>query len=358
MGRFDKLAKYLGLAAEKYGDDAAKILKKVDSPELAVDLPPTERGEYIQALTEIYGDAAKRRELTRRTVKGFHGTSKRVDELDPNISKRSLLGKGTYITSDPEYANLYTNNETGNIMPVYLKEGKYLNINEDEGLSKELINKLVEKMGKDKYPPSRLKKIKQYLKMLENKDQEIGLLNSIYDGDVVKLGQDLSKEGILGKQHSGVLGDHNSYRNIIFKVKPAALNEQTATVIKDPVNMRSQFAAFDPRFDDSPLLMAGGLAAPAASLNVNMNPLEDIKKGLGYYEQAKEAVTKPLAQQLNISKNPEDEAAFNTILKAGLDPINAVPGAAGLGLGVVQMLTPSEEEMRINALKKLSGKGS
>ena len=54
-----------------------------------------------------------------------------------------------------------------------------------------------------------------------------------------------------------------------------------------PENIRSTRAAFDPRFKGSSLLMAGGLAAPASTFNVDMNPLPDIKKGLGYYEQAK-----------------------------------------------------------------------
>lgn len=344
MGRFDKLAKYLGLAAEKYGDDAAKVLEKVDSAELADALPPAERGDYIKALTEIYGDESKRRKAMAFPEKlSYTGTDREIRNLDPNINKNSLMGQGTYLTSDPKHANQFTNNETGNIMPVYVKEGKYLNVNENEGLSDELVDKLIEKMGKGKYSPKELEQLKLDIKALPNATKETALAKKIYDGDVTKLGKDLSKEGILGKKHYSK-----------FPVD----NPTETTLIKDPSNMRSQFAAFDPRFKDSSLFTAGGLAAPAASLNVNINPLEDIKKGLGYYEQAKEAVTKPLAQQLNISKNPEDEAAFNTILKAGLDPVNVVPGAAGLGLGAVQMLTPSEEEMRTNALKKLSGKGS
>jgi hypothetical protein len=338
MGRFDKLAKYLGLAAEKYGDDAAKVLEKVDSAELADALPPAERGDYIKALTEIYGDESKRRKaMTFPEKLSYTGTDREIRNLDPNINKNSLMGQGTYLTSDPKHANQFTNNETGNIMPVYVKEGKYLNVNENEGLSDELVDKLVEKMGKGKYSPKELEQLKLDIKALPNATKETALAKKIYDGDVTKLGKDLNKEGILGKKHYSK-----------FPID----NPTETTLIKDPSNMRSQFAAFDPRFKDSPLLMAGAAAIP----QVDMNPIPSIKQGLEYYEKAKESLTKPLAKQLNIAKNPEDEAAFNDILKMGLDPANLVPGVSGAGLGAIQALTPSSDEMKIQALKKLSNR--
>ena len=53
MGKFDALAKALGLAVKKYGDDAAKILEKVDNPELAYTLKGKPRQQYFKALDEV-----------------------------------------------------------------------------------------------------------------------------------------------------------------------------------------------------------------------------------------------------------------------------------------------------------------
>ena len=122
--------------------------------------------------------------------------------------------------------------------------------------------------------------------------------------------------------------------------------------VRKPNEVRSVHAAFDPRFKDSPLLMAGALAGQSP---VDMNPLEDIKKGLGYYEQAKEVISKPLARQLNLSGNQDDERTFNNILKTIIDPGNLVQGPVGGGISALQLLTPEDDKMKINALDKLIG---
>lgn len=341
MGKFDKLAKFLGVAVEKYGDDAAKILEKIDNPELAVSLEGKPREEYLKALDQVYGNQAQRAEsMGFGPEKYYHGTNQDIKEFNPNINKTSMLGEGSYLTSDPYYSNIFANSEKGNVLPLKIKKGNYLNENKSEGLANSIVNNLLENRGKNNFFPEDLKELKKSINKLPYDTKEKALLQSLYDDNVKQFGEDLTKENILGRKH---------YTNIYNEIPDETV------VIKDPKNIRSEFAAYDPRFKDSSLLMAGGLAAPASTFNVDMNPLPDIKKGLGYYEQAKEAITKPLAQQLNIGKNPQDEQLFNTALKTGLDPVNYISGAAGLGLGAVQMLTPDENEIKLNALKKMQG---
>ena len=52
MGKFDALAEALGLAVKKYGDDAAKILEKVDNPEVVANLSGKAKTQYGKALKE------------------------------------------------------------------------------------------------------------------------------------------------------------------------------------------------------------------------------------------------------------------------------------------------------------------
>ena len=140
----------------------------------------------------------------------------------------------------------------------------------------------------------------------------------------------------------------------------------TSIGLNNPARVRSQFAAFDPRFKDSPLLMAGGLAGAniLPTTEQQLNPFARLSDVAGAWETAKEKVSKPLAKSLNLSGNPQDEAAFNQILKTGLDPLNFLPGAAGLAAGAAQMFTPSDEErakkeaedeMRKRVLNQMAG---
>lgn len=68
------------------------------------------------------------------------------------------------------------------------------------------------------------------------------------------------------------------------------------------------------------------------------NPIDILKTLFGKYEDAKDVVAKPLSKELNLSRNPDDQEILREVLKMGLDPINAIPGAAGVGAGAVQFM--------------------
>jgi hypothetical protein len=72
---------------------------------------------------------------------------------------------------------------------------------------------------------------------------------------------------------------------------------------------------------------------PAASLE---NPLDLIGEGVGKYEDLKKAVLRKAAEQMNFSGIPEDTENLTEALSFAADPINAVPGAPGVGLGLLQ----------------------
>lgn len=338
MGKFDKLAKFLGLAVEKYGDDAAKILEKVDSPELAVSLKGEARGDYLKAIDEVYGDQTK-----RMTDMGFgpdayyHGTKQKFDQFKPSYG--GSAGKGVYLTGNENIAERYKP-DGGAMFKGRIRDKNILDLSVNDKIGLKNIESAAEKLGIfDEFNKLKFKGGNAFydlLKAYENKYPKA------FEGL-----KGIERENAFTEKIKELTGAEG------FKFSQNGI-ENYSTMIFDPKDIRSSKAAFDPRFKDSPLLMAGGLAAPIGKQAIDMNPIEAIKTGLGYYEKAKEAVTRPLAQQLNIGKNPQDEKFINQSLKIVLDPINFIPGAAGLGAGAIQMLTPSEEEIKMRVLGKMS----
>lgn len=390
MGKFDTLAKALGLTVKKYGDDAAKILKKVDSPELATSLKGEARGDYLKALDEVYGPTEKRAaEMGFGPETYYHGTGKEFEKFDPKFHG-SHTGPGLtkdrfWFTDNPETAEIFSSSSAKLDVSrkAYEKEDQLLRRQAD------VYNKLKSSIPKDfnlkklfNTPENQLNVFKKYGDLNENQINLIKEYNQLEEliapienqrkqamkessGALLpvrlKLPKNLPEKDMGGKFWSESASEipEGAIKLKNFRESTPLENAPSATSIglQNPSRIRSEFAAFDPRFKDSPLLMAGALAAPASQFDVSeeMNPLEKIKTGLGYYEKAKEAVTKPLASQLNISKNPQDEATINTLLKTGLDPVNFIGGPVGAGLGAIQMLTPSEDEIKKRVLKRMAG---
>lgn len=315
MGKFDALAKFLGLSAEKFGDDAAKVLEKVDNAELAVSLPGKERGQYLKALNEVYGNKNQRAKLSGKNLK-------RIKER--NLTEKYMNEEGLIPREIPEFSS--------NEKRFVSMKGPYDDYSSDFAFGKSGSN------DAELYPAHQGQGI--YQKMIED--------NALQTGETVSKFNQRNK-------FSNKTWDSLVNQGLAKRDQKLGFDKIVKEEIENKLN-RLPNAAFDPRFKDSPLLMAGALAAPMGKEVVDMNPLQDIKASLGYYEKAKEAITKPLASQLNIGKNPQDEAMINEALKLGLDPVNYIPGAGGVAAGAVQMLTPSDEEMaKINALKKMRG---
>jgi hypothetical protein len=294
MGKFDALAKALGLAVEKYGDDAARILEKVDTPEMATGLKGMEREAYLKALDDVYGSQAKRAaDMGFGPKNWYHGAKDNFEKFDLEKAREALgeniWGEGVYLSDNPKIASSYTSSGIGKSGPVF---------------------KLKSRGGK-----------------------EATNLNLLDAGEYVP----------------------DEKNAIFYNGKLDATN----MVERDPSRLRSEFAAFDPRFKDSSLLMAGALAAPIAEQNIDMNPLNDIKAGFDVYDEGKEKLARALASQLNIGKNPNDESYITEGLKVGADPINFIPGAGGVGLGLIQagsqMMPDTQGSALKNRLNKAQG---
>lgn len=333
MGKFDSLAKALGLALEKYGDDAAKILEKVDSPELATTLKGAERGEYLRALDDVYGDQAKRMsDMGFGPETYYHGTKQKFDQFNPSYG--GSAGKGVYLTKDLNVAQNFKP-EGGAIFKGYIKDSGPIDFR-----SEEAIKAAASKLGiENEFNGKRFRSGNAFYDLFdayEKKHPELfkGLVGTERENAFTKALQD---EGVSSIKFS---------QNGI---------EDYATNVIDPKNIRSSKAAFDPRFKNSALLMAGGLAAPMGKKVVDMNPLEDIKEGFGAYEGAKEKLARAFASQVNIGKNPNDEEYIKQAFKMGADPLNYVPGGAGLGL--IQMgLESMPDKAKSNVIEKSLGK--
>lgn len=343
MGKFNALLDALGIVgkeAKAVGNDAAKALEKVTSAETAVGLKGEARGEYLKALDEIYGDQAKRAaEMGFSPETSYHGTpiTNKFEQFKTNPKGANKYLEGVYSTRSLNEADRYSEG-TGNIYNLKMR-GEHLNLDDTKKIDQVIKNlglNIPQKFTKFKYNPE-----------MEN-------LN--------KLRLAIEHSGISSKNVDQVL------RNKLMDLGYTGVetkNDLVKSTFK-PEFIRDSQAAFDPRFKDSPLLMAGGLAGAniLPTTEQQLNPFARLSDVAGAWETAKEKVSKPLAKSLNLSGNPQDEAAFNQILKTGLDPLNFLPGAAGLAAGAAQMFTPSDEErakkeaedeMRKRVLNQMAG---
>ena len=328
MGKFNALLDALGIVgkeAKAVGDDALKALEKVTTAETAVGLKGEARGQYLKALDEIYGDQNKRAMLSGKNLKRIRErqlTQKYMDEegLNPieipefsSNEKRFISMKGPYDDYSSDFSFGKSGNNDAELYPSHQGQGIYQKLLEDNALQGgETISKFTQR----------------------NK-----LSKKSWDA--------LVKEGIAKRNQK------------------AGFDKIVKEEIENKLN-RLPDAAFDPRFKNSPLLMAGGLVGAniLPTTEQQLNPFARLSDVAGAWETAKEKVSKPLAKSLNLSGNPQDEAAFNQILKTGLDPLNFLPGAAGLAAGAAQMFTPSDEErakkeaedeMRRRVLNQMAG---
>jgi hypothetical protein len=145
----------------------------------------------------------------------------------------------------------------------------------------------------------------------------------------------------------------NKKQGVLFKntFDPGDPNnrvEQDIAAVFEPNQIRSKFAAFDPRFKNSGNVLAGTAAIPAADINpleafkgVQENILEPV---MSKYNKLKSYVTDPLSKQLDLTKDKSASKDLKTALDMGLDPVNLIPGAPGIGAGLLQMLGEKDEE--------------
>ena len=171
MGKFDKLAKYLG-AKLNTADD---VLKHVDTAELATSLKGNERADYLKALNEIYGSQEKRIKAMGYSFKDYyHGTEHKgkIDAFRESGTKRgdvAKYGNGLYVTDSPGYADQYAGHGEGQIFPLKIKEDGVKRFNPAD---RELANEILKPLGLDEETSGKVKLLRaseEGLHLLEKK---------------------------------------------------------------------------------------------------------------------------------------------------------------------------------------------
>ena len=378
MGKFDNLLKFLGHAVEDVGDDAAKALSKVDNAKLATELKGAPRREYLNALDEIYGDQAKR-------AKDLHFSLDPEDTKYLETNRNINSGKGLRPVGEPHRTSTISNQSLNEpSRGEYLLGKKQNQIDKAQtalrraeqdgvdnsfqvGRQKQLLD---DSLGIDE----KLKEIRRHQidgpKGLDAKWQDLSGQLSDTNSSLRKMDwRDLNAVGAKEetvarkdqiKQEMMDLKDlinreSNSKGQTIY---PVTTKEGTWTDgvgnIRQGQDVRSTNAAFDPRFKDSGLLMAGGLAG---SQLPDMSPLPYLKEGANTYNKIKNALIKPTANSMNFGNDPIFQKVTEGVLGLTADPLNFVDGPIGLGLGAAQMLGDEDknEKAKRNALKKLAG---
>lgn len=276
------------------------IIDRIKTPEQAVALKGAEREQYLSALDKVYGDRAKR--ATKDYGMGnpedkadwrYHGTAKDFDRFD-NEKWGSHTGPGTskdrhWFSTDPKVAEQFAdssaklahftkyNNREDKILRA--QAGVYNKLKSSlEGAGSDLnIDKLLRaNTGKD---------IEVFVKMGELTQDQASMIKEIKDfDDLVKYNNAekywkannssgqimpvvLREKRIKSKDMQGKIWRDSATEIPEGEIKlknfyedaglESATPMATSIGITNPAKIRSVNAAFDPRFKDSDLLLAG-----------------------------------------------------------------------------------------------------
>lgn len=218
--------------------EAEAILSKIKTPEQAVALKGAEREQYLKALDEVYGDSAKRASEQTPIAGLFHGTPKlsRTGFDRFRLSKAGkngeYYGRGVYTTPDASEASIYTD---------ILDQHSGVPIEEASGAVYGLRGRM-------------------------NNPLDLNTLDGAFQKKVASWGvSDDAKKRILAAKNNneifGVLRGEIHPDQITKSLKQLGYDGISTTeghqVFFDPNQIRSVNAAFDPRFKDSDLLLAG-----------------------------------------------------------------------------------------------------
>lgn len=271
------------------------ILDKLNTAEKATGAVGAERDQYLKALDEVYGDRTKRAAQLGFNAKQdfYHGTptQSNIDSFDPSKGKNTLgpgRDLGSYFTSNPEIASEYAG-KSGQVIPVKINR---------KGTS-----------------------------AMELDSGEFGF------DDV-----ESAKHLLDGKKNVTVKGDKGVPSGYEKNLKGDTV------IVKDGSSVRSKNANFDPRFKDSPNIMAAtdspkgvvGKALDLVSLP-QRKLLQFAAQKLGRKgdaensEASSQDIVEALAEKAGI---PEDSVLGNIAKSAGVaglevfgDPTALIPGA-------------------------------
>lgn len=303
-------------------DDAVKILDKIDTPEVATKLVGKEREQYLKALDAVQGPKSTR--ISQDNVNLFHASKEDgFDKFKP--SRGGYSGPGVYTSESKKGTNNY--NVGGKVFDLILQDPKMADISTIDGLksiAKELgvTDKLKANNWNQFYydlQDAYIKKIDPDFKLVGNEKSEA--LN----------------EAIKSLGYDSIKSKHQSDVDMINVIRPEKLREKEA--------------AFDTRFKNSPLLMAGGAAIPG-----DMSPVPHLKKMFNKYEEIKNAAAEKFAEKFDLTKDGSATEDMGKMLSMAGDPINFMSGPIGLALGAGQVALTDEQESalkrRLNKIKE------
>ena len=123
MGRFEALAKMLGLAEEavaKSAPETLSTLEKITTPEVSTSLQGAEKAEYLKALDEAYGDRAKRaKDLGFGDETYYHGTGDNFDEFSNDhlgkVNGPGITKNQHWASNNPEVAEVFASQSANKI---------------------------------------------------------------------------------------------------------------------------------------------------------------------------------------------------------------------------------------------------
>jgi hypothetical protein len=160
----------------------------------------------------------------------FHGTNaEKIEEFDPNLSKKKLWGKGTYFSNDAGEAGTYGNN----VGEYRLKTSDVFDVFKEEATPKSILEVIKKRAPKDFEDMAKSKMLDPY-----------NLIDGAIQAKIItpdELTDLLKQEGYSGLKMG-------SFTNIF-----------------DPENIRSIDAAFDPKKANSKNILAGTLAVTSLS---------------------------------------------------------------------------------------------
>lgn len=193
---------------------AQKIIDSITSPEQAVALKGAKRAEYLQALDEVYGPKDARAKDLGKDLESpqYHGTGADIDAFQ--ASERGTFGPGVYTTANAKEASAYANkaDSGGNVIEVVTPpKSKYFDGSKGD-----------------------ITKVPGYSELSPMEQRDVR-----YSHD--ERAKFLKEQGYAGVTETA---GREKYRNTF-----------------DPSDLRSTNAAFDPRFKDSPLLLAAKTGA-------------------------------------------------------------------------------------------------
>ena len=263
-----------------------EVIEAVSTPKKAVSLTGDARNVYLEALEQVQGPLEKRAEAAGKNLP-------RIKERADTENYLKSLG----VTIDEKPSRGYEG-----AIYEYLHDGD--NIIGEAVLNQPGYNHV------------------EFDPMLRGK----GVYQKAIEDHAMKHGEAVSKFNQRNRASQSTW-DRMVDQGIANRYENLGYDKVWGEEIEPTLN-RVPEAAFDVRFKKSKLPMAG-IAA--------MDPLKQIGDLVNIYRTNQEKVADAVTKQVTQPFGEADEIQ-KTIMRFGLDPINMVPGAPGVGLGALEMM--------------------